>query len=76
MVHADSDRLFVVNAGIGRIEVFREGEYLTRFGEVGTGPGQFFFWDGEVLRGDVAVDSAGNVYVADTGNGRIQKFGP
>ena len=36
----------------------------------GTEPGMFFIPKG------VAVDSAGNVYVVDAGNSRIQKFGP
>ena len=77
MVHADSDRLLVVNAGTRRIEVFRDGEYLTRFaGDVEAGPREFFFSDGEVFHGDVALDRAGNVYVADTGNRRVQKFSP
>ena len=37
-------------------------------GVIGSGPGQFTNPD------DLAVDSAGNVYVADTTNNRIQKF--
>jgi DNA-binding beta-propeller fold protein YncE len=37
-------------------------------GVIGSGPGQFTNPD------DVAVDAAGNVYVADTTNNRIQKF--
>jgi len=37
-------------------------------GVIGSGPGQFVNPD------DLAVDSAGNVYVADTSNNRIQKF--
>jgi DNA-binding beta-propeller fold protein YncE len=38
------------------------------WGSQGTGDGQFYHPSG------LAVDSSGNVYVADTGNNRIQKF--
>jgi sugar lactone lactonase YvrE len=41
---------------------------VTTWGTLGTGNGQFISPEG------IAVDSSGNVYVADTGNGRIQKF--
>jgi CSLREA domain-containing protein len=44
------------------------GDFLRKWGSHGTGDGEF---DG--LR-SLAVDSAGNVYVADTDNHRIQKF--
>ena len=37
-------------------------------GQTGTGDGQF------IRQGDINVDSVGNVYVADTGNHRVQKF--
>jgi hypothetical protein len=86
------DRVFVVNAGHDRVEVFREGRYLTRWGgTVGGGPSEFRFRgiasvladvngsvpaDKEVVAGGIARDHDGFVYVADTFNGRIQKFAP
>jgi tripartite motif-containing protein 71 len=44
------------------------GNYVTTWGAYGTGNGQFVHPKG------IAVDSLGNVYVADTGNDRIQEF--
>jgi PKD repeat protein len=45
--------------------------YTTQWGSGwGSGRGQF------ARPGGIAVDSAGSVYVADTGNNRIQKFAP
>ena len=44
------------------------GTFLTTWGSSGTGDGQFDFPFG------VATDGSGNVYVADDGNHRIQKF--
>jgi hypothetical protein len=44
--------------------------YLTQWGSAGSGDGQFNGPWG------VAVDASGNVYVADSGNSRIEKFGP
>jgi hypothetical protein len=84
------DRVFVVNAGHNRIEVFREGRYLTRWGRTaGDEPSSFSFRgtaavltdvsgsapiEKEVVAGGIARDHDGFVYVADTFNGRIQKF--
>jgi tripartite motif-containing protein 71 len=42
--------------------------YTTQWGSYGSGNGQFYNPSG------IIVDSAGNVYVADTNNNRIQKF--
>src|SRR5262249_7691545 len=42
--------------------------FVTTWGSSGSGDGQFSFPEG------VATDGSGNVYVADTGNDRIQKF--
>lgn len=44
------------------------GVVLTSWGSTGTGPGEF------VIAFDVAIDANDNVFVADTGNHRIQKF--
>ena len=43
-------------------------DFMLKWGSYGSGDGQFFLPYG------VAVDSSGNVYVADCGNHRIQKF--
>src|SRR5205823_10769539 len=43
-------------------------EFLTKWGTTGSGDGQF---NGPI---GVAADPAGNVYVADTNNNRIEKF--
>ena len=84
-------RVFVVNAGADRIEVFGEGEFLTAWGEGGEGAGQFRFagrapviqglrtsmtTEAEVVAGGIGRDDRGYIYVADTFNNRIQKFGP
>jgi sugar lactone lactonase YvrE len=43
-------------------------QYLTQWGSFGSGNGQFSFPAG------VATNSAGDVYVVDSGNNRVQKF--
>jgi len=54
-----------------RIQVFTsDGAYITQWGSCGSAPGQFLSPIG------IAVDANENVYVADTNNSRIQKFGP
>jgi DNA-binding beta-propeller fold protein YncE len=59
----------VNDRGNQRIQRFdSDGSFLNRWGESGTSEGQFFDQAG------VAVDSAGNFYVADALNQRIQKF--
>ncbi|WP_261789139.1 hypothetical protein [Methanosarcina siciliae] len=44
--------------------------FVTKWGSFGSGTGQCTYQTG------VAVDSSGNVYVAETGYSRIQKFAP
>ncbi len=44
------------------------GTYITQWGGAGSGNGQFTLPQG------IATDSSNDVYVADTGNNRIQKF--
>ena len=82
---APSDGSFlVVNAGTS--EVWHTGEYaepIARWGQKGTGPGQFDFVrdpkpaDGLDYGGVAASPLGGpfgNVYVADSGNDRVQEF--
>ena len=72
-------RLFVLDAGNARIQVFNlDGTYLTQWGSK-EGGGEFNFGNGntpEDFEGSVGVDDRGFVYVLDVGNRRIQKFSP
>ncbi len=62
------DFVYVADSGNNRIQKFRRSnrEFLRQWG----GDDQFEFPT------DVAVDHEGNIYVADTLNARIRKFGP
>jgi tripartite motif-containing protein 71 len=52
-----------------RIQRFSsDGDFISSFGTEGESDGQFIEPEG------VDVDSEGNIYVADTGNSRIQVF--
>ncbi|HTR42931.1 MAG TPA: SMP-30/gluconolactonase/LRE family protein [Pseudomonadales bacterium] len=65
-----SNHVYVADLSNDRIEKFdSNGSYLTQWGSYGIGNGQFNNAEG------VAVSGSGNlIYVADTGNSRIQVF--
>ncbi len=66
-----SDRGYYAATGeqVSRVQKFTlSGQWVSEFGEWGEGNGQF-----KDPRG-IAVDKEGGVYVADSGNNRIQKF--
>ena len=74
-VDPQGDRMYVVDVGgvkseIHRIRVFNpiNGTHLFDFGSRGTGPGEFNF------PYDLAVGKAGNLFVVDSANFRIQIF--
>ena len=62
--------LYVTDLGMNRVQALdsNTGEFLFSWGTPGTASGEFDTPSG------IAVDSHGNVYVADDGNDRIQKF--
>ena len=63
--------VFVTDANNNRVQVFDgRGALLGTFGESGDGQGKFDTPAGIAVAGD------GNVFVADSGNSRIQVFRP
>jgi ABC-type multidrug transport system ATPase subunit/DNA-binding beta-propeller fold protein YncE len=63
------DKLYAIEYGAGRVTKFDlDGRLLGRFGAIGSGVGQFSTPWG------IAVDSQKGIYVADTGNRRVEKL--
>ncbi|MGH8545599.1 MAG: hypothetical protein ACREX3_18640 [Gammaproteobacteria bacterium] len=67
------NNVYVTDKYLKRVQVFdSRGNFLRLWGgAVGTEDGQFSAF---LSPSDIAVDAAGNVYVADSGNHRIHKF--
>jgi sugar lactone lactonase YvrE len=73
--------VWVADGDSDRFEIFApDGVFLETWGTSGSAEGQFRFASPHGLSsqgyGDVAFDAHGNLYVADTGNFRVQKFAP
>ncbi|TDQ40391.1 S-layer homology domain-containing protein [Aureibacillus halotolerans] len=65
----DQGHVHVADSGSNRIIVLApDGKYVTEWGGLGSGDGQFSYPSG------IAFDSDGHVYVVDRDNHRIQKF--
>jgi DNA-binding beta-propeller fold protein YncE len=66
------DGTFYVSDDTQHVSAFSNaGELLDRWGGRGTEPGKF-----RLVTGALAVGEDGRVYVADTGNGRVEVFSP
>jgi hypothetical protein len=69
-----SGNVYVSDTGNNRVQKFNSsGTFLAKWGTPGSGNGEFSL-NVAGHPGGIAVDASGNVYVADTGNNRIQKF--
>ena len=72
---APDGSVYVVDMRNARVQRFgRDGAFLKQFGSLGRGDGQLWRESGRGPTG-IAIDRDGNVYVADTWNHRIEKFG-
>jgi DNA-binding beta-propeller fold protein YncE len=69
--------LWVTDAQAHQFQVFTpDGTFLEAWGTPGSGDGELNLIASGYSYGGAAFDADGNLYVADTGNHRIQKFGP
>jgi sugar lactone lactonase YvrE len=69
-----NDRVVILAPG-GRV-LSPDGVVVEAWGTPGSGEGQFEFTCSSVVLAGIAFDATGNIYVADSGNHRIQKFSP
>jgi DNA-binding beta-propeller fold protein YncE len=65
---ADASGKLLVSSLWNVVTLAADGSYVARWGTQGTGPGQFSY------AGPIAFDTAGNIYVADSYNDRIERF--
>jgi DNA-binding beta-propeller fold protein YncE len=72
---APDGNLWIPDADAQGFQIFSpNGDFLEAWGTEGSDDGQFNLIASGLGYGAVAFDAEGNIYVADTGNRRIQKF--
>ncbi|MDB5081795.1 MAG: hypothetical protein JWP00_3719 [Chloroflexi bacterium] len=72
---ASNGDILVLDSLNGRVQRFDStGKFLSKFGSIGTGDGQFTLAQFQSGPGGITTDDEGNIYVADTWGYRIQKF--
>lgn len=73
-----SGNVWLVSGPDGFTILSAEGDKLDHWGSPGRDDGEFQLapWGLERPLGGAAFDREGNLYVVDTGNSRVQKFGP
>ena len=70
-----ADDLFVFDSGSHQILKFdKDGNFLLGWGKLGSGEGELNCYEDKGTICGIATDAQGNLYVADKGNHRIQKF--
>ena len=67
-IDAASGTVFVCDSRANQVKLYRDGQSVSAFGGYGSGPGQFDFPAG------VWVSPAGEVFVVDQNNSRVQVF--
>jgi len=72
-VDTDSEgNIFVLDGGNQRVVKFSpEGEYISEFGRMGDGPGEFKMWR---MRAAIHIDQHDNIYIINEASGRCQIF--
>ena len=74
--------LWVMDMAHHQFQIFSpDGQFLDAWGSFGEDEGGFSFYEGPIaveteFGGELAFDHAGNIYVAEVGNQRVQKFAP
>ncbi|MBN9392208.1 MAG: TIGR03663 family protein [Chloroflexi bacterium] len=72
---APNGDILVLDSLNGRVQRFDStGKFLSKFGSIGSGDGQFGLAQYQSGPGGITTDDEGNIYVADTWGYRIEKF--
>ncbi len=75
---SNDGKVYISDTWNHRVEIFDEdGNYLSAFGAFADAQGNADAFPGSFWGPrDIVIDADGNLYVADTGNKRVQKFSP